>query len=169
MGVASLLMPTRGCNPFVQIDARWNPVLIRSPFRLCTRIFWKSHSGSTCHSLLTRSAGGAALSGSMLPRISVKDSDLLHRFDDQVACNVGPDQYGGDVTSCLLVLLMILFVNGLKTVNAVMMDPYGPGLSDLSVLHYVNFTCLASRKALLAQPSAMLGEEVRRDGAGEGR
>jgi predicted membrane chloride channel (bestrophin family) len=61
------------------------------------------------------------------------------------------DLWLADAVSGLIVFLQALFVIGLRILGQKLADPYGDDLEDLSVMHYVNFTCRMSRRIMTAE------------------
>jgi hypothetical protein len=56
-----------------------------------------------------------------------------------------------DLVAGLIVALQVIFVTGLRVLAREMSDPYGDDVSDLSVMHYMNFTWTMSRRMLEAE------------------
>jgi hypothetical protein len=59
-----------------------------------------------------------------------------------------------DIVSGLIVLLQAIFVVGLRVLAENMSDPFGSDVDNLSVLHYINFTWMASHRIMLSQKPA---------------
>ena len=61
------------------------------------------------------------------------------------------DLWLADAVSGLFVFLQALFVVGLRILGQKMADPFGEDLEDLSVMHYVNYTCRTSQRIMAAE------------------
>ena len=68
-----------------------------------------------------------------------------------------------EILSGLIMLLQAIFVIGLRLLGQVMVDPYGDDLEDLSVIHYIQETWLASNRILATKFPASLNEMVEDD------
>lgn len=69
-----------------------------------------------------------------------------------VDAGTGDEAYWlNDIVSGLIVVLQGIFVIGLRQLAEKVSEPFGEDLEDLSVMHYVNFTWLMSRRILEAE------------------
>jgi len=74
----------------------------------------------------------ALLSALYLPLFAI-DTAIATGWDDEVSISL-------DVLNGVVVWLQCIFVLGLRALGTKMIDPYGPDLEDLSVIHYCDAT-----------------------------
>eukprot|EP01033_Poteriospumella_lacustris_P007103 gene7103-5109_t len=61
---------------------------------------------------------------------------------------IGSEFYVPDIIGSLLVFVNVVFVVGLREIGRNLISPYGDDSHDLSVIHYITFTMMASRRIL---------------------
>jgi hypothetical protein len=64
------------------------------------------------------------------------------------------------ILGAVLLLINLFFVIGIRELGTQMIDPYGNDLSDLSVIHYIEFTFTASRKILAGYRFSTAGKAM---------
>jgi hypothetical protein len=103
--------------------------------------------------------------------IVLLSSLYLPLFAVTVGVSVGAaDSWLADAVGFLFVFLQTVFVCGLSIFGTKVSDPYGGDLEDLSVMHYVNFTCRMSLRILASEnpaPLDAMAEENLSRGRGE--
>lgn len=71
---------------------------------------------------------------------------------------IGSEFYVPDIIGSLLVFVNVVFVVGLREIGRNLISPYGDDSHDLSVIHYITFTMMASRRILAGKKFGSQGK-----------
>lgn len=76
-----------------------------------------------------------------------------------IGSEVKEETVGFEILAFLIKMTNIFFIVGVRVLSRKMAKPYGDDIEDLSVMHYVNFTCQASFRVLAAEIPAPTTDE----------
>lgn len=79
-----------------------------------------------------------------------------------VATNFSEEDFWANVVALLIVSLNNLFTIGMLEIGRFMSDPFGADLCDLSIIHFIEFTLVNSRRILTGKAFALTSYETER-------